>query len=287
MNFSRRMMSVAILLGAGIATGVFLQHRWPLGRLRAELANRPRSAGVSLDAIARLPRARRLVIVVAGQSNASNHGSTRAAAGGRVFAFAHGALFAAVDPLPGGDGDGGSIWTRLGAKLAMTDHYDAIVFAVVAQGSTRAAGWAPRGSCFARFSETLRQLASIGLPADGIFWQQGETESAIPTASGREYVAALESVMEAAQEIFPEAIFFVAQSTFSRDVVANAQIPLAQAAVQREPRVVSGPNLDQLGAEFRSDGVHFNERGLSAAAGLWFEACQVAFARGPSKEKAP
>ncbi len=33
-----------------------------------------------------------------------------------------------------------------------------------------------------------------------------------------------------------------------------------------------GPNTDELGQEYRSDGVHFNQKGLSAHAEWWWKA---------------
>ena len=273
-------------LAVGLAAGVWLQHRWPLGRVRDELSVCRGGAAIAVPALARIPPERRLVFVCIGQSNAANYGEPRAAAGANVYAFADGQLFAATDPLPGGDGYGGSIWTRLGAKLALADQAEAIVFAVVARGSTCAADWAPGGSEHERLHRTLRQLAAAGLPADFILWQQGEQEGRVATLDGRGYARALAAVHGAARTVFPEATFLPAQATFSADTALNEQIRLAQAAAGALPGAGAGPDLDRLGAAFRRDGIHFNAPGLSAAADLWFDALQAPLARRAARAHA-
>lgn len=259
---------------AGLLAGVWLQHRWPVGRWREHLCPPPAPTEVRLDELARIPRARRLVIVATGQSNAANYVDTRAAGGGGVFVFHEGKLFASVDPLPGADGSGGSLWTRLGAQLAALGRFDAIVFAVAARGSSRVNDWAPGGDDAPRLERTLVELERAGLPAEFILWQQGETEGLSADHDGSSYLAALRAVQARCRTLAPGAVFVVARATRHGDSPANEQIRIAQAAAAREPRAISGPDLDVLGAELRRDGVHFNSRGAAAAAALWLETLQ-------------
>jgi len=271
-----------LLVAAGLLAGIYLQHRWPLGRLAADWHRQPTPAGPSLADLARGPAAHRLVIVVAGQSNAGNYGSTRRSAGPTVYAFADGRVYAAVDPLPGADGDGGSIWTRLGARLALTGRYDAIILAVVAEGSTRLDDWIPGGRCHPRLAETLQQLAQAGLPADYFLWQQGETEGASPDAAGRDYGHGLLALHALARASSPGVRFVVARSTFGAAAAVNEQIRLAQAAAAGLAGASPGPDLDTLGPDYRRDGTHFNDRGLDAAADLWLRALS-----GPAQANQP
>jgi hypothetical protein len=275
------------LFGAGLATGLYVQHRWPLGRWRQQGESRPTLASLSLSDIARLPAARRLVLVAAGQSNAANYGEPRGAAGAGVYAFAGGRLFQAVDPLPGADGTGGSPWTRLGAQLIVTGRYDAVVLAVVARGSTRASDWAPGGRWHGRLVGTLRDLAAVGLPADYILWQQGETEGWLPEAAGREYLAVLQSLIAACRKASPQSEFFVAQATYGSHTPSNEQIRLAQAEATALPGAAAGPDLDTLDAAYRRDGIHFNNRGLEAVADLWLAALQPRLDRRATGEARP
>lgn len=256
----------------GLAAGIWLQHRWPLGRARDELSVQRIAPDRTLAELARIPPARRLVIVCTGQSNAANYGESRRTAGPGVYAYIDGKIFAATDPLPGGDGYGGSIWTRLGAKLALTGAYDAVLFAVVAQGSTSVVEWTPGGRHHPRLASTLSNLSALGLPADFILWQQGEEEGRLPAASGRDYGAALSALVRACHAISPTAVFLPARATFGHDVITNEQIRLAQTLAGTSPGSAPGPDLDTLADAHRRDGVHFNDRGLTAAADLWLAA---------------
>ena len=283
---TRLLLCLTGLFALGVATGIGLQRRWPLGRVRDELSVGPRtSPPLTLAALAQLPRHRRLVIVCAGQSNAANYGEPRRSGGAGVYAFADGQLFAAIDPLPGGDGYGGSIWTRLGARLAQLGRYDAITFAIVAQGSTRIDDWTPGGRCHGRLNETLRDLARRGLPVDFILWQQGEEEGRQAASSGQTYAAALTSLQDICRQLAPTATFLAARATFEDGTAANEQIRLAQAAGALARSASPGPDLDDLGADFRRDGIHFNSRGLDAAADRWLASLREPLTRlsGPTR----
>jgi len=260
--------------GFGCVVGIWLQHRWPVGRWRSPPSPPPQLAPVSVDELARIPAARRLVIVAAGQSNAANYVAERAAAGPGVYVFSEGAIFSAIDPLPGGDNHAGSIWTRLGPRLLATGDYDAVIFAVAAVGSTRARDWAPGGVHHHKLRQTLRDLARSGLPPDFILWQQGESEAWNPAESGRDYLASLRAIQDSCRPDAPTALWLIARSTWGRGVPRNTQITTAQELAALDPGTAPGPDFDLLGAEYRSDGVHFSAHGAEIAALRWFDALQ-------------
>lgn len=259
-----------VALVVGIAIGILVQRRWPVGRWKSELSNQPTLAEVAPATLAGIPADRRLVLLCIGQSNAANYGETKRNSGPNVYAFSAGKLYQANDPLPGGDGYGGSVWSRLGARLVSSTKLEAVVLAVVARGSTYARDWAPGGSCHPQLAETLAALRDANLPVDFVLWQQGEQEARQPEASGREYLRALEEIRTACTAIHPAARFVVSRSTFGSTV--NEQIREAQRLAATLPGTLSGPDLDALNAPFRSDGIHFNDLGLSEAARLWHEA---------------
>ena len=264
-------------VGLGLVAGVYLQHRWPVGLWFAPKVPSREPAVLSVSAVASLPAADRFVIVALGQSNAANHGSTRASGGAGVYAFADGKLYPAIDPLPGASGAGGSIWTRLGARLVARNVSKHVVIAAVAQGSTRVSDWVRGGRCHEALHSTLRSLAAAGLEPNCIIWQQGESEAWSAGASGSAYADSLATIVASCRELFPTVPFYVAQSTFGASEVLNEQIRLAH-TTQRPAGTAAGPNFDQLDAPFRSDGIHFNDRGLSAAAELWFESLRPLWA---------
>lgn len=287
MTNPKAILSGMVLVAAGLAAGIYLQHRGPVGRLISSFQRDPSLATLTVADVANIRPGRRLVIIAAGQSNAANYGETRRAAGDTVFAFSHGTLYTAVDPLPGADGYGGSIWTRLGARLAMTGDYDAIVIAVVAQGSTRLEDWTPGGRCHGQLVATLQQLAAANLPADYFLWQQGESEASSPSSAGHAYFGELQRLHQTCRQIFPRIIFVAAHATYGASPALNEQIRLAQTAAAELPDALAGPDLDVLGETYRSDGIHFNDRGLAAAADLWLKSLRVSLnqrARGHSSQ---
>jgi hypothetical protein len=257
------------LLFAGLLAGVYVQHRWPVGRWGEDRGPAPEPARVDAAALAALPAERRLVLVLAGQSNAANYGSERADAGPGVYTWNAGALFQARDPLPGADAFRGSPWTRLGPRLMLTGRFDAIVLVPLAQGSSRVTDWAPGGALHGRLQQALQELQSAGLTVDYILWQQGETEGSSPQASGRDYLRAMEAMIKATRPVAPAARWIVAQATYMEGTAGNAQIREAQRLAGQLPGAQPGPDLDTLGAAYRSDGVHFNGRGLEAVAAMW------------------
>jgi hypothetical protein len=69
------------------------------------------------------------VFVIAGQSNAANHGEGRFTAGNNVFNFNlfDGQLYHAADPLLGATGNDGSPWCLLGDRLVAAGFASSIV----------------------------------------------------------------------------------------------------------------------------------------------------------------
>jgi lysophospholipase L1-like esterase len=256
----------------GLLAGVYLQHRWPVGRWGEDKGPAPQRAEIDVARVAALPAHRRLVVLVAGQSNAANYGSVRANAGPGVYAWHDGALFQAKDPLPGADQYRGSPWTRLGAMLMLTGDFDAVVFAPLAQGSSLVSDWAPGGKLHGRLQDTLRALGHSKLAPDLILWQQGESEGGSPDATGAGYLEAMTALVASTRESTPGARWVIARATYTGPGTGNAQIREAQRLAALLPGARSGPDLDVLDASYRSDGVHFNERGLETVAALWHDA---------------
>lgn len=271
MKFPPASLLAGGLFAAGLLIGVYLQHRWPVGRWGEDKGPAPEPARVEAGTLAGLPAHRRLVLVLAGQSNAANYGSARADAGPGVYVWHDRALFQARDPLPGADQYRGSPWTRLGPKLMLTGNYEAIVLVPLAEGSSRVTDWAPGGRLHGRLQRALEELRQAGLPANYVLWQQGESEGASPHASGRDYLQAMADLIKSTTAIAPRTRWIVAQATYSQGATVNAQIREAQRRAAQLPGAHPGPDLDELDAAFRSDGVHFNARGLEAVATRWHE----------------
>ena len=222
------------------------------------------------------------VLVVAGQSNAANHGSTRARAGPGAYAISLNGLFRLEDPLPGASGPGGSPWPHWAAQRQLDHPGHQVVVASIAQGSSAVADWINAGVHAQRLPQLHAALRREGLQVDVVLWHQGETE-AWSGGDPAAYTASLRRWIASVRELGITAPIYVCLTSRDGQGVINPAIRHAQASVwNRAAGVFAGPDTDSLGSPYRSDGVHFNQQGLEAFASL-FERAMAS----PSDRQAP
>jgi len=214
-----------------------------------------------------------LVLLVLGQSNAGNHGSASRYPTPVPVITAEGTCHNSLDPLPGGTGEGASVWTRLPAALRAEGFTRPVVLAVLAVDASSSAEWArPDSPLPARLETLAAATRAQGLPPALVLWHQGEADARSGTAP-EVYTQALRTVAARLKAAGVGAPWLLAQSTRCR---SPASEPLRQAVrtlASAEPGFLLGPDTDTLGAEdYRSDGCHFNDAGLDAAARLWARA---------------
>jgi len=206
------------------------------------------------------------VFMVAGQSNASNHGSERQRpTTGTVSAFDGENWQAADDPQPGGSGSGGSFIPAFGD--AMARRYDVpIGVANVGVGATSVREWLPQGERMANQPTTGQHVKAVGphewestgelfdklihrLTAFGpygcraILWHQGESDAgqarggypADRQISGAQYTDFLTRLIDASRDSAAwDVPWIVALATYhSEDDSADEEFRAAQAAVWR------------------------------------------------------
>lgn len=212
------------------------------------------------------------VLVVVGQSNVANHGRSRGRSGIDSYAVSLDGVFHLDDPLPGASGPGGSPWPHWAALQQRNRPGSQVVVASVAQGSSAVSDWIPGGVHSQRLPDVLRALRQQQLNVDAVVWHQGETES-WSGADAAAYAANLRSWIASVRALGVDAPIFVCLTTRDGQGVINPSIRQAQASVwNSQDRVFAGADTDSLGDAFRSDGVHFNGRGLQAFAALLQEA---------------
>ncbi len=228
------------------------------------------------------------VFVTAGQSNSANHGSPRLSpADDRVSARGPSGWRHADDPQPIATGSGGSPWPPLGDMIA-AQHDVPVGFVSVGWGGTRVDQWLPGGTLYPRLKDALAGLGPGG--ARAVLWHQGESDAAAHTTGG-DYAARLRAVVAASRaDAGYDVAWGVARAAYlpggSRD--AEAVVRAAQQRViDDDPLVFAGPNTDELGPEYRHDGVHFNEEGLRAHARGWAEAIEVLDLPAPAPTLTP
>lgn len=241
------------------------------------------------------------VFLVAGQSNAANHGEElQHPESGLVAGFDGKNWGIASDPQKGASGSGGSFIPPLGDALARCFHVP-IGFVPVAVGSTSVRQWLPVGESFSQqtttgkgvrlnpeglwesdgvlfgvLSSRLEELGIRGVRA--VLWHQGESDagqarSGYPAdrqISGDQYANFLTRLINASQQKAGWSVpWFTAQTTYHTEAdSADEEFREAQSRVWKEGAAKQGPDTDALRAEFRK-GVHFNGTGLRKHAELW------------------
>lgn len=224
-----------------------------------------------------------VVLLVVGQSNAANHGRPRGRAGPGSYALSVEGVFRLEDPLPGASGPGGSPWPHWAALQQRARPGSQVLVASIAQGSSAVADWIPGGVHAQRLPEMLTALRSQELAVDAVVWHQGETEawSAVDAAA---YEANLRRWIASVRVLGINAPIYVCLTSRDGQGVINPAIRQAQASVWNSlDRVFSGPDTDSLGDAFRSDGVHFNARGLEAFASLLQLAMETPSSQRPTR----
>ena len=219
-----------------------------------------------------------LVLLALGQSNAANHAVADPSAARIPMVSAEGCLWAG-DPLPGGTGRGGSIWSRLPAALAAQAELQPVVISVLAVDASSLAEWTQAGSPLrARLELHLARMAQWGLPPALVLWHQGEAE-ALQNTSAERYRAGLQALAGIVQgqvgQVGPVRLL-LAHSTICRSARNEAvHQAIAQQVASAAP-FGTGPDLDgALAPHERLDGCHLNAEGLAHAAALWASAIRI------------
>jgi hypothetical protein len=212
------------------------------------------------------------IIVVHGQSNAANFGSSRHTAREAVDNFdpATGKCFAAVDPLLGADGIGGSFATRLGDILVQAGRYNRVIFIPLARGGASLDFLNNEGAELT--TNGIAKLKEAGLTPTHILFQQGETD-AVSTTTAEQYASLLHQLVKRFRAAGFDAPFYLSRSA-KCDYVGPNNIVAVRAgqlsAIDAALNIRPGPDTDTIGNEGRSpDGCHMNEAGTLANAALW------------------
>jgi len=239
------------------------------------------------------------IFVVAGQSNAANHGEERQhATNALVVEFGNGNWHPARDPEAGASGDGGSFMPAFGDAMAARFKVPVGIVAI-AEGGTSVREWLPKndpmilppttgrntiltgsnswastGELFNRIIAAQEMLGANGFRA--VLWHQGESDygqapaNEISPAIYRQY---LQRVIETSRSRAGWRVpWFVAQTSYHPGDTGSPELRAVQRAFATDGITLAGPNTDELGPEWRESngkGVHFNARGLQRHGELW------------------
>jgi hypothetical protein len=224
------------------------------------------------------PNPRHAILLTFGQSNSANFGETRYSAGDGVvnFNLHDGRCYRTEDPLFGADGDGGSVWGRLGDRLVASGAFDRVLVVPFGIGGTALREWTTGGRLHPRVAYAARQLQLAHIEPTHVLWHQGEDDARDKT-SYEDYISMFSALVGALRSYGVDAPVFPAVASICKNLGSD-EIRSAQRALPRLLEgVYPGPDTDSLSdMRDRYDFCHFSERGLERHAALW-EASIMAF----------
>jgi hypothetical protein len=214
------------------------------------------------------------VFVTAGQSNSANYGNPRQVAQDNRVVYFDGKCFVhAQDPIPGGCGDGGSPWALLGDRIVASQQVP-VCFRSASLTWTEVKNWLPPDTeLYKNLLACVKVFGKDGVRA--VLWHQGESDTLVKT-SAETYCDRMKSIVETLnKDAGYQLPWFVAQASFHPGSQAPEQelVAKGQQLLWAKRICGQGPVTDDLlGAEYRHDGVHFNQKGLAKHAERWFDA---------------
>ena len=216
-----------------------------------------------------------LIILAFGQSNAANYGQTRYRPAGAVFSFYQGRCYRAADPMPGADGGGGSVWTRLGERIIESRFADKVVFATIGVGGSEIARWSSGGDLHSRLLDAVAGLSAAGLQPTHLLWQQGEADAVRGTDSLTYRISFL-NMVRSVHTHGVSAPIYVAVATYCYGRRSSEVQQAQRELVNVRNRIYPGPDTDILVSdELRYDGCHFTDIGLNRSADTWLLSLQL------------
>ena len=243
------------------------------------------------------------VFVVAGQSNAANHGEEKQQTTSEfVVAFSGQHWQLANDPQPGASGSGGSFLPSFAEAMAARCKVP-VGLVAVGVGATSVREWLPRGTRFPQpptltgnvtrldsgeweskgtlFDSLTARMKKLGPHGfRSVLWHQGESDAnqkdTARTLPGGLYQKFMEQLIrDSRRDVGWEFPWFVAQVSYhTPDDPGSREIRGAQAALWKSGLALEGPDSDALTGPLREDGgqgVHFSGEGLRVHGAKWAE----------------
>lgn len=222
-----------------------------------------------------IDREKLVVILAVGQSIAANFGSTPYTPGPGVYSFYNGRCFPGHDPLPGAEGDGGSIWSRLGDLMIQRGLAKRVLLVAVGAGGSSVSEWVPDARLYPRLLDATSSLKAIGLKPDVIIWFQGSRDKSMDPARYLSYLREfIYSLPFLGIQLGQPTRLMVATHTRCQSVAVPGLQAAQRSVVDPGAFIFAGPTMDVLEDDVKYDGCHYNERGLSLAAKMWLSAME-------------
>ncbi|MHB1458000.1 MAG: sialate O-acetylesterase [Armatimonadota bacterium] len=226
------------------------------------------------------------VFVTAGQSNSTNYGFPKTTPiEDRVSAWNGKEWQFAADPQPIASDDSsqnGSPWPSLGDELVKRLDVP-IGFISTGWGGSAVSQWNADGILYPRLGNALRYLGKHGERA--ILWHQGETDMVLGTSTEL-YMKLMRSLIEQSRKDagwdvpwLIAGVSFMPSQQFGTGLAPKMKaIREAQRQLADDESIFQGPTTDNMvGPGWRSDTVHFNEKGLKEHGRRWADVLMKTF----------
>jgi hypothetical protein len=221
---------------------------------------------------------RTAVVLVIGQSNAANTGPTRYEPKQNVYNynFMDGKCYVARDPLLGAQGQGGSVWSRLGDMLVAENQFERVLLVPVVVGSTTVMNWAS-GEMSISLQSVIRDVRDKGIEITHILWHQGEADR---TTSYKSYKSSFLRMADNIHAAGVSAPLFISIGTicwFGQGGIANTKLRELQSDIVKiRDDIFLGPNTDKYDRiRDRHDGCHFSDPTMEAVAKEWLDILRI------------
>lgn len=216
---------------------------------------------------------RTMVALVFGQSNSANAGWGRYTPKHDVYVYYDGKCYQGMDPLPGTNGTGGTVWSRLGDKVIEGGLYDKVLFIACGVGGTSMNQWTPTGELYPRVLDALASLKAANITITHILWHQGENDNGAHTKKD-DYKKMFMAMVDDIRKHGVDAPIYVAVATRCGGNQEGFEIQQAQRElVNTTLGIYPGAFSDELTSiDDRPDSCHFTASGLDKHANLWFNA---------------
>lgn len=223
-------------------------------------------------------------ILILGQSNAANSVGERFRSRLGAVDWLDGRCYVAAGPTLGSEGELGSIWPLVGDLLMAARPGQPVRFVGLAFGGSSSREWADARSIGGLLARRLAELKVHGVVVTHVAWHQGEADWNMPV---QDYLANLRRVIAQVHTAYPDAVFFVAQTSICIARAPREELLAAQASLVDGIRVRAGPNTDLI-ADFedRYDGCHFSGTGARKAADAWAKSFLVPISPSPPADAA-
>jgi hypothetical protein len=199
---------------------------------------------------------RTAVLLVLGQSNASNHAGQRYRSeyGERVINFFDKRCFIAASPLLGSTDARGEYWTLLGNLLIASGKIDNIIIAPLAFSGSEVARWMRGGDLNGVLIETARELRDLSYRVTDVLWTQGEIDY-VKGTSPEDYRERFQSMVDTLRQQEIDAPVYISITSkclepsnggFKVDAPDNAIVRAQMALSKSGNGVKEGVNTDAL-----------------------------------------